>query len=352
MQLFFRGKNLNIFILHRPFQLMVAQLIIKQYINHNTNSNVLFFEGNIPEQLIEGSLWAEVNQIGYCDTILKGTKNTIEMLHSNVLKMTLGSGRDSIVSLYISDIAWATNNRLFFSRELSNRVNYNILCDGIGTYTDPGQSYYHKFRNLVKMTMGYLGMSARYTCYPGRLMGMDHKNIKGIFCFRPELIEGMYPNNALYPIDFGSLGDSQFDEGSRGACLFLDQPYKEYIRSDEWTTLRQDTVNYIQSKSYTDVFYKKHPACHINYHQDLFGINLKIITGDEPIESVMQNWQFKEVISYSSTALLNIKLMYGDAVIVTSLYSNRLNKVGASGGNYRRSIKEIFERVGVVVVEG
>ncbi|NDB69401.1 MAG: hypothetical protein EB015_15625, partial [Methylocystaceae bacterium] len=205
---------MNIFILHTPLQLLSSQLIVKQYELKLTEC-ILCYEGVPPEGLIDLNIWSQKIYIEFNGSIL-GSKNSINQTHDQLSKFAHYPG----VRIFISDIAWPLNNRIFFSKHF-RKCSFIIVSDGIASYTSPGISAKQHIRNLLKCTVGAVGLGSRYTPYSGDMMGMSNRRIEAIYSFRSDLLQKLY-KTPVFNIDVSITAGNKLPH----TCIFFDQPYR------------------------------------------------------------------------------------------------------------------------------
>jgi hypothetical protein len=335
---------MNIFVLHTPFQLYTAQLVIEQYMHLAGSQNVLVYEGSAATEIIRDDLWGEIHFIPSSRGFGRGPRKIVEEGHDLLVEISKkSSGRPSMV---LSDMAWPLNNRVFFSGTLEKLCDYYILSDGIATYTCPELSTSQRLHNVVKSLLGKIGLTARFSPYWVSMLGADHRRVRGIYSFRAALLEGLY-SCRLFDISLEAIAGQRDKEDA----LFLDQPYRDLMDPLAWGHVRTDTLRWLSASGFRKIYYKKHPMCDSRYRDELRGIDMEDIDSELPAELLFHSLSVGTVISYTSGALFNLKSLAGEGIRAVAYKPHVFLAVDGSGGRSRRSLVEVFESVGVEVVD-
>lgn len=333
----------NIFILHTPFQLFTAQLAIEQYFL-GTHRNILLQEGDIQPGSIRSELWNVVKPLNYVATVSGAARHAVER-NVRIVEQVIGSANGK-VNLLFSDIAWPTNNRLFFKHNVRGQVSFLILSDGLATYTCPGLSAKQRLRNIAKSLLGLIGYSASYTAYGGSMLGLEHPRVGAIYSFRADLLDGIY-DCPLHDIAIESVNT----ERRLDVAMFLDQPYRGFMAADAWSSIRERTRAYLREGAFSKIYYKPHPMCDQDYYAELSGCGLTALESRLPAELLIRELDAGTIISYTSGALFNIKSVAGERVRAVALMPQLFLAVDGSGGKVKRSIPELFKAAGVEIQE-
>lgn len=330
---------LNVFLLHSPYQLYTAQLILRQYFLEGAR-NVLVLEGGVPKGLLDSGLWRSVYFVKYSSTVRESRQGVREICRIIEKEMKGGGGR-----IFLSDIAWPANNAVFFSSRFK-AVPFYIVSDGIGSYMGRRISKKMYIRNVVKSFSGALGITSPYVPYCGDNMGMSHPRVSGIYGYQSHMLSGMYAA-PVYEIDINSSGD----DFCPSTCLFLDQPFKDYFSRGQWREIRVKTVSYLRRMAFDSIYYKPHPRCTEDYKEDFAFDGVVPVLDTRPAELVCADIRAGTVVSYVSSALFNIKSMHGDAVQCISLSPSHFEASLAYSGQVEKSVVDLYKGVGVAVVD-
>jgi hypothetical protein len=316
-------------------------LAIKQHLISGNTKNILFFEGTLPNELIDINLWDEVKEIEFHGDV-RSARRAVNRAH-DILSRTIAGSQAEI---FISDIAWPLNNRVFFSKAFKN-YKFSIISDGIASYVSPNISLRQQIKNIVKLVVGLFGITSQFRPYTGDMMGMTHQRIKSIYSFRSDLLVGLYKSN-LYNVEFGYSNINSKND----TCLFLDQPYQNFMSKEVWQEIRGRTIDFLLNCHFNKIYYKSHPMCDESYKADFVPIGAEIIDTRLPIELLFGEIEASTIVSYTSTALFNIKLLAGSDVRAIALFPDLFVKIDGSGGKAKRSLLDVLSGAGVEIIRG
>ena len=336
----------NIFVSHNPFHVYMAQRIIKSNLLPPDAINILLLEYDADYfQLIDYKLWSDVitleiiggSTIGHVK-YKKSEKNV------NTIKNIINDNENT--QIFLSDIAWPMNNRIYFDKQLRKRADYCLYSDGLGTYALPRVTKTLYARGVIKRLNGLIKQGVRYKNYKGNAFGIDRKETKYIYAPNVNLVECEASKRIEVP--FSSVVERPFNMSK---CLFLDAPGLLGLEKCDWQLIRHAAIDFLKSLGFKEYYYKNHQMGRIenkNYYEHN-GFN--IINTNKCAEQIVAENDFGVVVSYYSSALFNLKCMYKDKIRCISYFSRTLIRM-ASGYNENKSDKviDLFNKVNVEVV--
>ena len=336
----------NIFITHTPFHVFIAEIIVKNIFCSSKYKNIILPELNRNYKNINNDLWSKIEfleNVG-CSTV---GRERFLMSEKNIEVIKQYTNKDVETHLFISDIAWPMNNRIFFDKHLRSRVKYCLFSDGLGTYSLPKVTRTLFLRGLAKSINGLLHRGVRYNNYIGNQFGLDREKIKYIYAPNVKLVDCNVSKKKEVPFN-SAHGEGNF---SKEKCLFLDQPFWRNIQADKWNSIREVSVNYIRSLGIKELFYKNH---HFGRKEDEIyyksqGFN--IVNSNKCAEQIVTEEGFGTVISYLGSALFNLKCMYNSNLHCVSLFSNTISLATGFNDNKSEKIIDLFRDVNVEIIE-
>jgi hypothetical protein len=337
----------NIFIVHSPFQVFIAEAIVSTSFTQPNCDNVLLLELSRNKTEVNRALWSAVD---YLEVVGASTVGRTRYLMSerNMAVLREQAGRDKDTRLFLSDIAWPMNNRAFFDRRMRNSVRFSLLSDGIGTYALPSVTRALFVRGLAKSVNGCLHGGVRYRSYLGSQFGVDRYEIESVHAPNAELIrcEPAKRREVSLP---GTAPRAPFFDRSKG--LFLDQPYWRHMQEGEWTATRSESVALMKSLGLGEWHYKNHHAGRseeVAYYESL---GFKVIHSDKCAEQVVAESDFGTVVSYGSSALFNLKCIHGDRLRCIAMFTEAVSAANGFNDDTSATLTSLFRAVGVEIVE-
>lgn len=191
-------------------------------------------------------------------------------------------------------------NTLFFSK---NAKNITLLEDGILNYYN-----YERAMSIEKQSIKRKRLTSltpfRYKLYSGHHSGVDDcptPNLSGWFT-DPDKIIKKEKFSSLNKINFPACTDEKTQ--SNGTAILLEQPLEKFLNATTAHEIRKKTISFIEN-NFQKVIIKPHPE-----HSSI-GMKLQnevdfYFDKNIPIEEIILNINPDAVISYCSTALINI----------------------------------------------
>lgn len=336
----------NIFIAHSAFHVFIAEVIVKDILRTPEYENVILLEINRNFKNINHDLWSNIE---YLDNVGGSTlgHNRFLMCEKNMEIIKQYANKDMETHLFLSDIAWPMNNRIFFDKQLRGRVKYRLFSDGIGTYALDRVTRALFVRGIAKGLNGLLHRGVRYTNYLGNQFGIDRKEIEHIYA----------PNVRLVECEPSKKKEVSFDSGheianfNKEKCLFLDQPYWLLIQESNWREIREMSVKFLRSLDIKECYYKNHHFGRKEEEVYFESQGLNIINTNKCAEQLVTENDFGVVVSYFGSALFNLKCMYHDKLRCISLFSKTISLSSGYNDNNSDKIFDLFNDVNVEIVE-
>lgn len=253
------------------------------------------------------------------------------------------------VALFLSDLQWPLNNALYgrLARRGSIRHTTIELCnfpDGIANlqllYPKPSQ----KVRDFIKSLLGACG-GAPYYQYSGSTIGLEQ--FSRIYSLLPNAIPELQPRTRAIPC----IRPNVLNRAPQ-SCLFLGQNYDSFLSPVKFRELSAMAARYVANLGYQRLLYKPHPRERTGDAVEAFEKHgFEILQDARTVEEMFLDWQTECVASYTSSALVHLKLMFGSAVRCLSVYCSRaLNATNVTRDGAGR-MKTLFTLCGVEVYE-
>jgi hypothetical protein len=334
----------NIFVVHTTFQIYVSEIMVGTLGEFVNCKNVLLLEFKQRFEHINLKMWSEVLYIENVGNSTLGHDRYV-MCENNV-----GLVRNLIVKnpktkLFLSDISWPMNNRLFFDKHIKRKVTFCLISDGVGTYLLPKITRILFARGMVKQLNGLLRGGVRYRNYLGSQFGVDRKKIKYIYA----------PNAALIDCDLAkkkeilttSLNRPYFDQSK---CIFLESNGWFFVNEKEWSLIRTKTVSFLKSLG-AEIYYKNHHFGRKEEESYYYNQGFNIIESDRCAEQIIAEEGFGIAVSYMSSTLFNLKSLYEDSIRCIALSEKTLSSNQDYNENKFVELYELYRKVNAEVVD-
>lgn len=235
----------------------------------------------------------------------------------------------------------------YFPHPMHLATNYPVFsgkCFTLNVYEEGIANYYDADKELwvisfcKKAFLYVLGFP--FQTYSGHLVGCDEVFIDSCLCADPKKLAKVHRFGKVVQLDFSQGASVEF-EGVRdkSKVLFLDQPLK--IGKEERYALNLKVLEALGS--YKRVCYKGHH----DYDSLLSGFEpIELSLKGEPAEKVIASDDFGIVVSFHSSALVNISRLFPDV----ECYSIHVDGVEVSVNGEFISTSEFLRTFGVSVI--
>ncbi|WP_235856347.1 alpha-2,8-polysialyltransferase family protein [Flagellimonas oceanensis] len=295
-------RTTNIFIVHTPLQNYFVTQIAEN-----------FFGGNQYENILISSVQSkEVDMFDRIQIIEKknGIKKIIGTLKSKFLIDRYSKKKE--VKIFISHTSGLLDNYIFNRiKESRPSIEINFFYDGI--------LYFYCYRERFRK-------SHKTRKIIGRLIGIDYKYDPVIFPHDSEKISKIYTMLPKYTL---GLPEKHVKVELRG-LEYRPKPLSSLILGGKPALLTNAEVQKIYSHILDKIsLNKKHKLFFKGHHADVSrnfekanvaGQGFEDVTQDSPIEEVITRYSPARVYSYPSSALINLKSMYGDSIELFCFY--------------------------------
>jgi hypothetical protein len=337
------AERVNVFIVHTPFQHLIVNHLLKTLAEFKLADNYLVLDMDPRAVDIVESNWKKV-----------------VVLEPPVGSSVIGSGKncrqalreiDGIISpypeacLFLSDIDWPLNNALYgyIKKARDRNIQMCNYPDGIGSLLVQMQDRRRKFRNIVKSLIGTLGGSPYYS-YNSDIMGIAISD--KVYSLMPEVIRNKTEREI---VTIPGLKIEKSEMNGNG-CIFLGQYFRNMHSVEEERELSLRAAEFTANLGYSDLFYKPHHLAANSVEQELFlERGFQLVSDTRPVEEIFLTRQMYCTVSYISSALVHLKMMFGKEVRCISLLNlTSLDRI-FKGTGVIQNMRELFRLSGVEI---
>lgn len=328
--------------------MLIVQHMLSSIEHLSDFDNYLVVDMLQEKQTINRELW---NQIIFLDPPVGGSvigarkrcKDSIKKV-GNILK------NYDYINLFLSDIQWPLNNALygkFIKGECKNNRRRIELCnfpDGIVNLYFAYPNFKQKIKNIIKSLFG-LVLSSPYYYFNCDIAGLEISN--KIYSLMPESISEV--KDKIVSIPKLRIVSNYNDINS---CIFLGQPYHKLMPAKKYISLMEKAASFTKKLDYEKYYYKAHPSESTKESWNIFkNYGFELINDNRTIEEMFLYNQMGCIVSFNSSALIHLKLLYGNNLRCISCYSSiPLKYVGIKENAYKH-LKSIFSLCGVECYE-
>lgn len=326
---------LNLFLIHTPFHLLQAKMLISSRFKDDTNVLIsdrrILFDLSLDQPFLLKILLPSLSNYAFGHKGFRHSRTIIEIFRHLAI--------NNDCRIIISDINYQINNLVFFDSVLSKRCDFFLISDGALSYLEESNDFRKHLIDVCKRILYYFHLSYRATPLLGHVSGMNHTRVLKCFSFEDKYV--LFPKEKIELLNF-KIELPLY----RKKVIFLGQPYDEYVCEEKWIEFVDHLISQIfgifDRNEYT--FYFKPHHCEGDITRQLFcKYGFVVVEDKRPIEEFILDLGVTNIASFNSSALINLKLINKSFrcislkdKIVTNWYRSH-NKSASSNENVFRS---------------
>lgn len=339
----------NIFLVHTPWQLTVAEQMITHMPEFEGGEHILCIQERVRGESMrtpKAGVFQDIIPLHYVAAWKWGREAWRKMQENASTIRELAKGRSG-VRIFLSDILWYTNNRIFFDRTLKKQCEFSLFEEGVGIYLNQDYFGYNFNKHLLKMALGYTTFApAIRGAYRGHMMGLEHPRIRKIYAFRPEVM----PVAGQKAVAIPPLTPQEVILNPE-KLVFLHQTFSWCKDAATWQAFFARTLELLQTIPAKEYWVKPHPHYASDADMALFKQHgFKILETNNTAEEMIAEEHFGIVTSWLSSGLVNIKNIYPQAACKTlqlqAIVDNAF--IPAKAGE---DWQELLETLGIPIME-
>jgi hypothetical protein len=335
----------SLFLVHTPFQVFVAEHMVRTMPGFRDGDRVLALDMPATNARYDPGLWSTVLEL---PPIKRGVLRRGRSGRLALQALLAALRRYARCEVLVSDIAWPLNNAVAATLSRVNGgidLTLSLFPDGLVTYLGATVTPRLYRRGLLKRLLGRLG-GVPYISYRGNLTGADWMGISAIYTPHPELTPA--PRERLVPIP--PFTPPTTAPQPRG-CVYLGQSVEHILSRQRYERFCLGALACVRGLGYETVMYKPHhfeSAVSRHFFEEA---GVEILDDPRPIEEVFRERPFECVVSYNTSAFVNLKLVYGDRVRCVSYGNAYLTSLSWEDRPYAARMRDLFTRLGVEIVD-
>lgn len=342
-------KYMTLFVAHTPFQLYIANHMLFTMSEFKDKDNYIIIDMDYDENKIEKNMWKKIilnrKPIGaYFDKNINERKKLMDYLKDDIFD------KYENVEFLLPNIIYPLNNYFYGLSKQSKKYFLSSYPEGLASIILKKIPYSEILKNYTKYIY-YKLKNIRFYTYSGDICGS--KYCEKIYSITPDLISSKCKNIISIP----KLCDLHKKQKDKNICLILGQPYYNYIEESEYLLILNDMINFVKDKNFKTVYYKPH-HCEDDRILNIFSKKgIKIVEDNRCIEELIMNENMGYIIGFTSSALVNLKLIYGEKIESVSfkpkkiLIESEKNKVGIYKVKDYESFERVFQYTNVKVIK-
>ena len=250
-------------------------------------------------------------------------------------------------SLFITDLLWPLSNALY-GQLRKQKTRCYLLCnfpDGVVNLLVRYPNLRRKVRNIIKACIGMIGCLPYYTIR-GDIAGIEDSD--KVYSLLPSALPKTIETEIVSVPGLEPLASNLVPQ----SALFLGQPYDYVMPEDEYRDLSARAADYTVGLGYRNLFYKPHHFAKGDIEKNIFvERGFEIVDDRRPIEEIFLARQMSCVLSYTSSALINLKILMGDSVRCISVFNALASSYTVEGRQAFDETLRLFRQCNVEMVD-
>jgi hypothetical protein len=335
-----------LFVVHTPFQRLTADHMVRSIPTFAKADNILVLDchpgsGGISE------FWKEIVKL---DPPVGGSVVGRGKVCRKALRIISAIADDyARIELLLSDIDWPLNNALFGlarkERKPSREMSICNFPDGMGSLMLTYPDLYQQLRNIVKASLSFFGGSPYYL-HGGDRMGLEVSD--KVYSLMPSALP---PDIRRETITIPMIEPTDSRLNPEG-CLFVGQNYERFMSETTYRALCRRAAEFTHGLGYKDLLYKPHHFATSSVEVEIFQQHgFEVVRDSRPVEEMFMTDQVACVVSYNSSALVHLRMMFGERIRCISCCGRRALEATHVQVSAVRAMLDLFERCGVECYE-
>jgi hypothetical protein len=333
--------KLNLFLPITPYTLSIAENLIKNDIVSSNNKNILV---NPHGLAYNNELWNEIYEYNCSREV---SSNSF-FRYYNFLKQIIVFSRlnkkiekfkNSPINFYYVDLAHVLTNSIFFS--FNNIESRNIIEDGLLNYYKLSLKDKMLSKSYINTLLSLFGLKTKK--FEGDITGVEMKIVNNQYVYFPKLALSPEKNLQIpYNKHSYSLNNRILVLGQEPIISFISK--KNYLNSLK--KVIEDTTKDFENFEF---YYKPHHHGEKKIAKKMLkkelGNSLFYIEENKPVHAIIEDIKPSVVVSFGSTASLNLKLILPDQ-IKSNVYLLRSKKLPKN-----KNLENLFSKMNINITE-
>jgi len=339
------GRSHNVFLAHSPFQVFMAGHMIGSMAEFRSAHNRLVIDRVWGESETDSAGWDDIVELSppVGGTVIGAGRR----LKAAVSQVVVALQAADPARLFLTNIQWPLNNAVLAAVSAENKRRSVRVCnypEGIGSlrlvYPTAGQ----RLRDLMKRVVGVFN-GATYRPIKSDLMGLERCDV--IYSLLPHLLPVEVRHKAVAIPAFPSPTVTV----ERDTCIFLGQNDR-LLATALRRSVASSAANYCLTLPYKRFRYKPHHYGQSDVQRQTFlERGFEEIADSRPVEQMLMSQPVACVASFNSSALVHLKMMYGERVRCIACFPNLFGRLARSREDRSEAVRSLFERSGVEIMD-
>ncbi|MFB3917625.1 MAG: hypothetical protein ACE14M_12900 [Terriglobales bacterium] len=336
-------KTANVFVVHTPFQAFAAQHMLRQMPEFTGVFNrMVLASSRVEQSRVDRVLWDNIQRVSPA-AIERFTPERMRYATRCAQQALAGLERFGRVNVYVSNIdALLPNALVSMVHNDRARLQLHSYPEGLGTLVPCCHTARKRLKTVAKHCWGRL-LGIPYYNYRDDFAGLEQA--ERIYSFAPELL----PHYGDKVVRIPQVRHSEIK--AQPGWLVLGQPRWPRMPVSVYENLFDELRDYALGHPMNTMLYKTHHCENGNIAFRFAAAGFQILEDTRPVEEIFLQRPVSHVLGVGSSALLHLKLFYGDNVQCVSFHTAAVLPYGSDTTKRHENVAAAFRRYGVAMVD-
>jgi hypothetical protein len=325
----------NVFLLHTPFQLYMAEYMLLSMPEFSAQRNVALVDNPTLEP--NAGLWSEVQHIR--PNIGPSLIGNAGRIKSEIRRLEAQVSDVDRPQLWISNFDYPLGNAMYAWARTRPGVGIAVYPEGIANILRSRFSWKKKLKNWIKNLYGMVH-GLRIRSLGDDLSGLAFADV--IYTLLPPMELETAARVVQIPRPEMNSGPS-----SRQGCLVCGQPLYAIMSRQEHESLTRALIDLVRGLGFSRVVYKPHPREDDSIERIAAASNATVLRDSRVAEVVFDQDEFACIASFVSSSLIHVKLLHGPNAQAIAFRADEVLSCSNNNRQFAAELKAVFVKFGV-----
>lgn len=336
-------RKLELFIVHTPLQLEIINNILKNK-NEIEKTDLLLINDIENGFSIELNTEKNIEVLKYNGIFKKLYKRRAEQKAKiKEIKNILHKYND--IKIYIDDVYYPLCNYFYgFWKKNKLKVELINFPEGILNFIESDLTLKNYFNQLLKVVYSRVVTGIPYYFYSSM---SGKKYCATIYTLKKNLLSEKEQKKS---IEF-KLENIKVEKTFKNSVIVGQEGFLNYISEELYIRLVQEQIKLLRTRYSGEIYYKcHHQKINNKIISELKKEKIYLIEEKDPIEFLIEKYKIKNVSTFVSSAIIQLKILCGDDINCISYKMDVIFKYFKVKKNYLKKLTQIYKKLNIEII--
>jgi hypothetical protein len=328
-------RAVNVFLLHTPFQLYIAEYMALSMSELSGQRNVALVDNPTLEP--NAGIWSEIRRIS--PEIGPGLFGNASRITQEIRRLEAQFSGAEHLQLFISNFDYPLGNAMYAWARTRRSVEVAAYPEGIANILRSRFGWKKKIKNRLKQLYGLMH-GLHIENLGDDLSGLAIADV--IYTLVPAM--ELETTARIVPIPRPA---TDAEPSARHGCLVCGQPLHAIMSRQEHESLTQALIDLVRGLGFSRVVYKPHPREDDSIDRVAVASDATVLRDSRVAEVAFDQDRFECIASFCSSALLHVKLLHGPNARAIAFRADDILSRSNNDRQFAAELKSIFVKFGV-----